>query len=104
MVLNMLLLVLIVMVSLLAIPNLYTQCTAQKNILFFAVDDLRIELGAYNQSYVKSPNIDQLAARSMVFDRAYCQVAFCSPSRASLLTGKIWKIIILLLLGVYAFL
>ena len=98
----MLLLVLIVMVSLLAIPN-YMQCTAQKNILFFAVDDLRIELGAYNQSYVKSPNIDQLAARSMVFDRAYCQVAFCSPSRASLLTGKIWKIIILLL-GVYAFL
>ena len=78
---------LLLVVSLLAIPT-YTQSAGQKNILFFAVDDLRIELGAYNQSYVKSPNIDQLAARSMVFDRAYCQVAFCSPSRASLLTGE----------------
>ena len=78
----------LLVVSLLAIPT-YTQSTGQKNILFFAVDDLRAELGVYNQPQVKSPNIDQLAARSMVFDRAYCQVAFCSPSRASLLTGKI---------------
>ena len=61
--------------------------TGQRNILFFAIDDLRTELGTYNHSQVKSPNIDQLAARSIVFDRAYCQVAFCSPSRASLLTG-----------------
>ena len=80
---NMLLLV----VFLLAIPTC-TQSAGQKNVLFFAVDDLRAELGAYNQPHVKSPNIDQLADRSMVFDRAYCQVALCSPSRTSLLTGK----------------
>lgn len=80
--------VLLLVASLLAIPT-YTLSAGQKNVLFFAVDDLRIQLGAYNQSYVKSPNIDQLADRSMVFDRAYCQVAFCSPSRTSLLTGKI---------------
>ena len=78
---------LLLVVFLLAIPT-YTQSAGQKNVLFFAVDDLRAELGAYNQPHVKSPNIDQLADRSMVFDRAYCQVALCSPSRTSLLTGK----------------
>ena len=47
---------------------------------------------------IKSPNIDDLASKSMVFERVYCQVAVCSPSRASLLTGRrpdtnhVWKI------------
>ncbi len=68
------------------------------NVLFIAVDDLRPELGTYGHSMIKSPNIDQLASKSIVFERAYCQVAVCSPSRASLLTGRrpdtnhIWKI------------
>ena len=62
--------------------------TGQKNVLFFAIDDLRTELGTYNHPEVKSPNIDKLADRSMVFERAYCQVAVCSPSRTALLTGE----------------
>ena len=69
-----------------------------KNVLFFAVDDLRTELGAYKHSEIISPNLDALAAKSILFERAYCQVAVCSPSRASLLTGRrpdtnhVWKI------------
>ena len=58
------------------------------NILFIAVDDLRPELGCYGKDYIKSPNIDGLASKGMVFNRAYCQQAVCSPSRSSVMTGR----------------
>jgi len=54
--------------------------TGKPNVLFFVVDDLRPELGCYGRTHIKSPNIDALARRGMVFDRAYCQQAVCSPT------------------------
>tara|TARA_R110000850_G_scaffold232586_2_gene357262 strand:+ start:1081 stop:2697 length:1617 start_codon:yes stop_codon:yes gene_type:complete len=57
------------------------------NILFIAIDDLRPELGCYGSPIAKSPNLDKLAAEGLLFNRAYCQQAICSPSRASLMTG-----------------
>ena len=59
----------------------------KKNVLFVVVDDLRTQLGCYGMPWVKSPAIDQLAAESLLFERAYCQQAICSPSRCSVLSG-----------------
>ena len=57
------------------------------NVLFIASDDLNNHIGAYGHSLVKTPNLDRLARRGRVFDRAYTQFPWCSPSRSSLMTG-----------------
>lgn len=58
------------------------------NVLFIAVDDLRTELNCYGQeTQVLTPNIDKLAAESVLFKRAYCNIPVCGASRSSLMTG-----------------
>jgi iduronate 2-sulfatase len=58
------------------------------NVLFIAADDLRPELGCYGAREAKTPHLDALARRGVLFERAFCQQAVCNPSRASVLTGR----------------
>ena len=59
------------------------------NILFIMVDDLGWSDLSYNGSKAyESPNVDQLAAEGMAFSDFYAGGPVCSPTRASILTGK----------------
>ena len=61
--------------------------TNKPNVLFIAVDDLKPVLGCYGDKIAKTPNIDKLAARGMLFEKAYVNQAVCAPSRNSLMLG-----------------
>jgi arylsulfatase A-like enzyme len=59
------------------------------NFVFILVDDLGWrDVGFAGSRFYETPHIDRLAARGMVFTRAYAAAAVCSPTRASILTGR----------------
>jgi len=60
-----------------------------KNVLFLISDDLKASaLGCYGNTVCATPNIDRLAARGMVFERAYSQGTWCLPSRTSMMHSR----------------
>lgn len=59
------------------------------NIILLLVDDLGwTDLSCYGSNFYETPNIDKLASQGLKFTNAYASCNVCSPSRASILTGK----------------
>ena len=59
------------------------------NILFILIDDMGWkDLTCYGSSFYETPHLDQLAQEGMQFTDAYAACPVCSPTRASILTGK----------------
>ncbi|HYO83828.1 MAG TPA: sulfatase [Bryobacteraceae bacterium] len=60
----------------------------KSNVLFIAIDDLNDWIGALGgHPHVKTPNIDRLSRRGVLFTRAYCAAPVCNPSRTTVMTG-----------------
>ena len=77
--------------------SLLTGCATEKeplpekkpNFVFILVDDLGwMDLGCYGSSLYDTPNVDRLASQGMRFTDAYAACPVCSPTRASIMTGK----------------
>lgn len=63
--------------------------TQKPNILFILADDLGYaDLGCYGSTFYETPNLDNLAADGIQFTNGYANCPVCSPSRASVQTGK----------------
>lgn len=59
------------------------------NVVFILVDDLGLmDLGITGSTFYETPNIDKLAKEGMIFTQGYAASRVCSPSRASIMTGK----------------
>ena len=58
------------------------------NILWFCTDQQRFDtIGALNNAYINTPNLDRLVGEGVAFTHAHCQNQICTPSRTSFLTG-----------------
>ena len=70
-------------------PSLAFADDRPPNVVFFLVDDLGwTDVGCFNSSFYDTPNVDRLAQEGVRFTNAYAACHVCSPTRASILTGK----------------
>jgi arylsulfatase A-like enzyme len=69
----------------------FAQTATQKrpNIVFILVDDLGLkDLSCMGSTFYETPNVDRIAKEGTIFTQGYAACAVCSPSRASIMTGK----------------
>ncbi|TFG49488.1 MAG: DUF4976 domain-containing protein [Candidatus Brocadiia bacterium] len=77
--------------ALLAMPErLFAEEMKKKlNFVFILIDDMGWkDVGCYGGRFFETPNIDRLAAQGMRFTDGYSACAVCTPTRASIMTGK----------------
>lgn len=65
------------------------QASGKPNILFILIDDLGCcDLTGFGSTFYETPNLDRLAEQGVVFENAYASCPVCSPTRASIMSGK----------------
>lgn len=78
----------LIVVALLLAPNLKSlQAAERPNILWIIAEDMGPELGCYGTPEVKTPTLDRLAEKGMLFNNAFTVTPVCSTSRSSFMTG-----------------
>ena len=66
----------------------FAEDSGRPNVLLIAIDDLNDWIGSMGgHPQAKTPNMDRLAARGVLFNNAHCQSPVCNPSRASMMTS-----------------
>ncbi len=70
-----------------AITSAGAKTQEKPNVLFIAIDDLRVQYGPYDLDQAITPNLDQLMNEGVAFTQAYSNVPVCGASRASVFTG-----------------
>ncbi len=77
-----------VLFALLPLSICHSAPVDKPNVLFIAIDDLNDWIGALGgHPQARTPNLDRLAARSVLFANTHCAAPACNPSRAALMTG-----------------
>ena len=72
-----------------ALPSLLSAANSPPNVLFIAIDDLNDWVGFLGgHPQVKTPHMDRLAKRGVVFGNAHCAAPLCAPSRAAVFSGR----------------
>jgi len=79
----------VILLGVMTLNEMRSEPLERPNVLFLAVDDMRDWVGCLDSygGVVKTPNIDQLAARGVLFSNAHCPSPKCAPSRAAVMTG-----------------
>ena len=76
------------LLTLLALTASLVSAADKPNVLFIAIDDLNDWIGVMGgHPQARTPNLDRLAARGVLFTHAYTAAPLCNPSRAALMTG-----------------
>ena len=67
----------------------FASVNEKPNFVFIIADDVSWnDVGCYGNNYVKTPNIDHLAKKGLLFNNAFLTASSCSPSRCSIISGK----------------
>src|SRR6185369_11199408 len=69
------------------LPAAAAPATDRPNILWISSEDHGPQMGCYGDAYATTPNVDQLAARGMLFKHVWSAAPVCAPTRTAIITG-----------------